>query len=77
MTRAEFIERLKEIMQIEDNEIDETTNMRDLPEFDSLALMSIIVFIDEHFQKTIRASEFKNVTTIKSLIELIGPEKFE
>jgi len=77
MTRAEFIERLKDIMQIEENDIDEDTNMRNLAGFDSLAVLSIIALIDEHFQKTIRASEFKNVTTIKSLIELIGPEKFE
>ena len=78
MKKSEFIERLKDVLEIDAREeITEDTNLRDLEEYDSLGVLTIIVMIDENFGKQLTAQQFADVTTIKSLIERIGKEFFE
>jgi len=73
----EFIEKLKETLELEDEELNEDTNLKDLEEYDSLSVLSIIAMIDENFGKQLSAQQFSDVTTVKSLIEKIGVENFE
>lgn len=77
MKKSEFIDELTEIMELEDMELSEDTVLRDMMEFNSLALMGIIALIDEHFDMVIEAEEFENVNTIQDIINLIGADKFE
>jgi len=48
-----------------------------LEEYDSLSVLSIIAMIDKNFGKQIPSSDFIKITTIKSLMDLIGEEHFE
>ena len=75
----DFIKELKEALEIkdEDQEITLETNLKDLEEYDSLSVLSIIAMIDKNFGKQIPSSDFAKVTTIKSLIDLIGKDYFE
>jgi acyl carrier protein len=73
----EFIEKLKETLELEDEELNEDTNLKDLEEYDSLSVLSIIAMIDENFGKQLSAQQFSDVTTVTSLIEKIGVENFE
>ena len=77
MKKSEFISELTEIMELEDVELSEDTVLRDMMEFNSLALMGIIALIDEHFDMIIEAEEFENINTIQDIINLIGTDKFE
>ncbi|MBP6933246.1 MAG: acyl carrier protein [Candidatus Methanofastidiosum sp.] len=77
MKVSEFIEKLKETLELEDEELNEDTNLKDLEEYDSLSVLSIIAMIDENFGKQLSAQQFSDVTTVKSLIEKIGVENFE
>jgi acyl carrier protein len=72
-----FIEILKETIEIESTELTEETNLLSLPEYDSLAVMSLIALIDEHFNQNLTAAKLATISTVKSLIELIGLENFE
>ena len=75
----EFIDELKDALEIEDEdqEITLETNLKDLEEYDSLSVLSIIAMIDKNFGKQIPSSDFSQVTTVSSLIESIGKEHFE
>ena len=75
----DFTKELKEALEIEDEdqEITLETNLKDLEEYDSLSVLSIIAMIDKNFGKQIPSSDFAKVTTIKSLIDLIGKDYFE
>jgi len=53
------------------------TNLKELEEYDSLSVLSIIAMIDEKFGKKIPGQNFQSITTVKSLMELIGIENFE
>ena len=78
MKKEDFIYKLKELMEVEDdNNLNENTDLRSLEEYDSLAVMGMIALIDEDFGKKIPGSDFMKVTSIKSLIELIGEDNFE
>jgi len=74
-----FIDELKEALEVEDEdqEITLETNLKDLEEYDSLSVLSIIAMIDKNFNKQISSSDFVKITTIKSLMDLIGKEYFE
>ena len=77
MKTEDFINELKEALEIEDQEITLETNLKDLEEYDSLSVLSIIAMVDKNFAKQIPSSDFIKITTIKSLMDLIGKEYFE
>lgn len=76
MEKAAFISAIKDGLEIESIELTEDTILKEIPEYDSLGVMSLVAIIDEHFGKTYKASDLEKLTTIGSLIELIGTEKF-
>jgi len=79
MKTTDFINELKDALEIEDEdqEITLETNLKELEEYDSLSVLSIIAMIDKNFGKQISSSDFANVTTVSSLMELIGKEHFD
>lgn len=79
MKTEDFINKLKDALEIEDEdqEITLETNLKELEEYDSLSVLSIIVMIDKNFGKKIHSLDFIKITTIKSLMDLIGKEHFE
>ena len=77
MTIDEFIEELKETLELENVKLNGDTNLKDLEEYDSLSVLSIIAMIDEKFGKKLSGQDFQSITTVKSLMELIGKDCFE
>jgi acyl carrier protein len=79
MKKELFLKELEETLEIgsEEQEITFDTNLRDLEEYDSLSVLSIIAMIDKNFNKQIPSSDFIKVTNVNSLIDLIGQEHFE
>lgn len=77
MKKQEFIDKLKQILEFEDQKVNEMTDLRDLEEYDSLSIISIIAFVDEEFEKKLSGEQLSEITTVKSLIELIGLDHFE
>lgn len=79
MKTEDFIKELKDALEIEDEdeEIILETNLKELEEYDSLSVLSIIAMIDKNFGKQIPSSDFAKITTINSLVELIGKEYFK
>jgi len=79
MKTEDFVEELKDALEIEDEdkEITLETNLKELEEYDSLSVLSIIAMIDKNFSKQIPSSDFVKVTTVSSLMELIGKEHFD
>ena len=78
MKTDDFIKELKDALEIEDEgqEITVKTYLKDLEEYDSLGVLSIIAMIDKNFGKQIPSSDFVKVTTLGNLIELIGKAHF-
>lgn len=78
MKKEEFLNNLKEALEIEDDEtLTIDTNLKDLEEYDSLSVLVIVTMVGKKFKKQISSSVFKKVTTVNSLISFIGEEYFE
>ncbi|HVD98340.1 MAG TPA: acyl carrier protein [Cytophagaceae bacterium] len=76
MKTNEFIDKLKESLEIEDIQVSPTTELKSLEGYDSLSILSLIALIDENFDTSLTANQFKSLTTVQSLIDLIGKEHF-
>ena len=79
MKTEDFINELKDALEIEDEdqEITLETDLRYVEEYDSLSVLAIIAMIDKNFGKQIPSADFAKVTTVSSLMELIGKKYFE
>ena len=78
MEKKHFIELLKETLEIDESvQIDENTMLTDLEEYDSLSTLGIIALIDEHFGKKLSGGDLQSITTVKSLMEMIGEDQFK
>lgn len=67
----QFIEQFKDILEIEDRELNLTDEFREFQEWDSLANLSVVAMIDEEYNVVIPTSDFNKLRTIGSLIEEI------
>lgn len=67
----QFIEQFKDILEIEDRELNLTDEFREFQEWDSLANLSVVAMIDEEYDVVIPTSDFNKLRTIGSLIEEI------
>jgi len=78
MKKEEFIKELEDALEIEeDKHITLETDLGYLEEYDSLSVLAIIAMIDKNFRKQIPSKDFAKVTTVSSLMDLIGREHFE
>ena len=53
-------------------EVTPETLLKDLPEWDSLAALGVIVMFDVEYGKTITGDDIKNCVTIADLHKLLG-----
>lgn len=67
----EFIIKLKEVLEIEDRELNVTDEFRNYDEWDSLAYLSVIAMFDEDYDIQIEEVEFKKLRTVKDLIDKV------
>ena len=77
MKKSEFVEQLSEYCEFENKGFNLDTQFKSIEGYDSLALMSIIAFVDEKFSMKLTALQLRELKDFKSLISLIGSDKFE
>ena len=75
MTKQEFILELQDRLETEVI-LDENTNIKKLPEWDSLAAMVLIGFVAESCSVDLNAKDLENIDTVAALINKIGEGKF-
>ena len=74
MKKNQFILNLKEELELE-ADIDFSTELKELDEWDSMTAMVLIGFVYDNFGLTLTAEDIKQMTTIDSLISKIGTDK--
>jgi len=76
MNTQTFLEKLQDELE-EDNTLTLETKFKELENYDSMSVLSLIAFIDESFDKSLDTKHFKDISTVQELMELIGSENFE
>lgn len=78
MKLDEFIERLEEEIDLEEDEtITPETRFFDLKNFDSLSVMGLVSLYHKVSGRRADLDEFKEVKTVKDLIKMIGEQYFD
>ena len=65
----QFIEKLKEVIEIEDHEVALEDEFRNYDEWDSLTYLSVIAMLDEEYGVEIETEDFKKLRTVGALWE--------
>lgn len=68
---AKFMKNFKEILEMEDIEIQMSDRFREYERWDSLAYLSLIAMMDEEYDIQIEGNEFKKLNTIQDLMDAI------
>lgn len=64
--------------QFEDTPVEEfkaNTDYKNLKEWDSLMLLTIIAMIDDEYNVVVKGEDFKNIDTIEDLFNLVKSRK--
>jgi len=73
MTKQEFMDELKEILEVD--ELDESQKLSEIDEFDSLAVMSITALAFSKCNKKVSGDKVKAAATACDLMALLGIEE--
>lgn len=71
----QFLQQLKDVLEVEDRELELTDKFRDYPEWSSLAFLSVIAMIDEEYDVIIEGKEFKTLETVGDIAGAIEAKK--
>jgi len=73
MNREDFLEQVQDLLQ-RDDPLTPDLELRDLPEWDSLSMMSLAAFFDQHFNMTLAFADFEALITVADLLKKAGLE---
>jgi acyl carrier protein len=72
VTQAEKIRMLEEVMGLEEGVITPSTELSGLAEWDSIAVISFIVLMDEHFGKQISGAQIRGFVTVADALSAMA-----
>lgn len=71
MEISEKINRLEEMLEVDENSLTLDTELSSLDEWDSLAILSAIVLFEDEFGKKITGAELKACKTVGDVVNLM------
>ena len=74
MDRLYFLNKLEDILMVDEGSLKEEHVLLEIEDFDSLAFLSIIAMIDEELDLLVDIEELQEAETIKDIINLVKIE---
>ena len=71
MEIKEKLNKLEEMLEIDENTLTLETELNSLDEWDSIAILSAIVLFDEEFGKTVKGTDLKACKTVADIVNLM------
>lgn len=72
MTNTEKIALLEDAFELDANTLTEETLLIDIPEYDSMAKLTLIVLCDDEFQKKLTGEQIKEFKSVKDILDFMG-----
>jgi acyl carrier protein len=66
-----FLELIRDVLEINDRDLNMTDEFRNYVEWNSLANLSLIALLDEEYGVVIEYNEFRNLNTLLDIFERI------
>ena len=74
MNESAFLQDIADLLEVDAAELNQAYELNE-DNFDSVAVVSTIALIDEHFDLTVKGRELANVKSIGELLDLISKAK--
>lgn len=71
MKKQENLEKLEEVMELEAGVLTIDTILANLDEWNSMARLSLIVLMDDDFDKKLSATQLKNFKTVGDILDFM------
>ncbi len=71
MTIEEKLAFLEEVMDLEEGDLDEKTDLADVEEWDSLSVLTLIAEMKKKFNVVLSAQQIKEFQTVADICDLI------
>ena len=72
MTNNEKIRLIEESLELEQNVLSEDTLLVDIPEYDSMAKLTLIVICDDEFGKKLTGEQIRGFKTVRDVLDFMG-----
>ncbi len=69
MNDKEKLNRLEELLDVDTDTLNPDMELRDIDQWDSMAVISVMAMYDEVFDKIVSASEVKHFKTINDIMD--------
>ncbi|MDD6068691.1 MAG: acyl carrier protein [Succinivibrio sp.] len=70
MTIEEKLAIIKEILECEDADISVDTQLKDIDEWDSLSVLSLIMYMLDNYSIKVSGTDIRNFTKVQDIINL-------
>lgn len=71
MTNIQKLKLFEEMLELDEGTLNEGTLLDSIDVWDSMAAISLIVLMDEKFNKPLKASQIKSFNTVKDVIDFM------
>jgi len=72
MNTQTFLNEIEEIIEVDKNSLNGTEVLKDLEDWDSLALMGFIAMVDTNMDVTLEAEKINACVTVNDLVVLVA-----
>lgn len=71
MGKKEKLEKLEEMLDLEENTLEEMANLSEIEEWDSIAHLSLIIMLEEEFGRQITGKEVRGFKTVQDILAVM------
>ena len=72
MSRSELLRRIEAIVNLDEGTLTGAELLEDLPDWDSLAVLSVIALYDKEFGRVLKPTEVFQCKTMDQVLDLVG-----
>ena len=72
MTNKEILNLIEDTLEVDMNTLSDDSVLADLPEYDSMAKLSIIVLADDDFDKKLTGETMRDFKTVGDIVKFLS-----
>ena len=72
MTQEEKISMLEEMLELENGTLSPEMELSSIEEYDSMAKLSLIVLMDDEFDKKLTGEQIREFKTVQNILDFMG-----
>lgn len=72
MTQEEKIAMIEDLLELDGGSLKPEMELKEIPEYDSMAKLSLIVMMDEEYGKKLTGEQIREIKTVQDILDYMG-----